>query len=172
MFMKVSFHLKEGKILILIDLNCKDRVSRGLSKTTQTHLGIEEVHHGFLCERERGDLKIISIDGETIKNTNMKQTWDTQMRFEPRFKKSNQYPVPHLCDTKGDVADVEPAGLPGHLAAHYRYWGGSNSQAIWSHGWQEGCGWDLACSWGAKTKTGDNLFSCLYWIVAWCTAAK
>lgn len=41
-------NLKEGKILILVDLHCKDRVSRGLSKTTQTHLGIEEVHHRLL----------------------------------------------------------------------------------------------------------------------------
>lgn len=40
--------LKEGKVLILVDLHCKDRVPRGLSKTTQTHLGIEEVHHGLL----------------------------------------------------------------------------------------------------------------------------
>lgn len=41
-------HLKEGKILILVYLYCKNRVSRGLSKTTQTHLGIKEVHHGLL----------------------------------------------------------------------------------------------------------------------------
>lgn len=61
-------------------------------------------------------------------------------------------PVPHLCDTKWDVAHIEPAGLPGHLAAHYRYRGGSNCQAIWSHGRQEGCGWNLARSWRAKRK--------------------
>lgn len=32
LFMRVSgSNLKEGKILILVDLHCKDRVSRGLS---------------------------------------------------------------------------------------------------------------------------------------------
>lgn len=53
--MKVFSHLKEGKILILVDLYCKDRVSRGLSKTTQTHLGIEEVHHGLLQRGQGGN---------------------------------------------------------------------------------------------------------------------
>lgn len=48
MLMRPLSHLKKGKILILVYLYCKDRVSRGLSKTTQTHLGIEEVHHGLL----------------------------------------------------------------------------------------------------------------------------
>lgn len=38
-------HLKEGKVLILIDLYCKNGIAGGLSKTTQTHLGIKEVHH-------------------------------------------------------------------------------------------------------------------------------
>lgn len=60
-------------------------------------------------------------------------------------------PVTHLCDTKGDIAHIEPTSLSGHLATHYRYWGWSNSQAIWSHGRQEGCSWDLACSWSVKT---------------------
>lgn len=55
-------------------------------------------------------------------------------------------PVSHLSDTKGDVAHIKPTGLSGHLAAHYWYRSGGNSQAIWSHGWQEGCSWDLACS--------------------------
>lgn len=53
MFRGVSgSNLEEGKILILVDLHCKDRVSRGLSKTTQTHLGIEEVHHRLLHRRK------------------------------------------------------------------------------------------------------------------------
>lgn len=55
MFIRILSHLKKGKILILVDLYCKDRVSRGLSKTTQTHLGIEEVHHGLLHNREENN---------------------------------------------------------------------------------------------------------------------
>lgn len=47
-------HLKEGKVLILVDLNCKNRVPRRLSETTQTHLGIEEVHHGLLQTTDKG----------------------------------------------------------------------------------------------------------------------
>lgn len=62
MFMRVLSHFKEGKIFILVDLYCKDRVSRGLSKTTQTHLGIEEVHHGLLHRREGGKLTVNNIN--------------------------------------------------------------------------------------------------------------
>lgn len=58
-------------------------------------------------------------------------------------------PLPYLCNAKRDVAHVKPSGLPGHLAAHNGHWGGGDGQAIWGHGWQEGCGWDLACSWRA-----------------------
>lgn len=62
------------------------------------------------------------------------------------WKISAIFPTTYLCDTKGDVTHIEPTGLSGHLAPHYRYRSGSDSQSIWSHGWQESCGWDLACS--------------------------
>lgn len=52
MFMGKLTHLKEGKVLILIDLYCKNGIAGGLSKTTQTHLGIKEVHHWLLNIRE------------------------------------------------------------------------------------------------------------------------
>lgn len=148
-------HLKEGKILILVDLYGKNRVSRGLSKTTQTHLGIEEVHHGFLHRGEGGNY-LFQLMVKWLKT----QGWNSHIKssngFIILYSKAKCCTVPHLCDTKGDVAHVESASLPGHLAAHYRYRGGSNSQAIWSHGWQEGCGWDLPCSWRAKPRTGNT----------------
>lgn len=53
-------YLKEGKVLILVDLNCKNRVARCLSETTQTHLGIKEVHHRLLQMKKKasyGNLK-------------------------------------------------------------------------------------------------------------------
>lgn len=66
-------NLKEGKILVLVDLHSKDRVSGGLSETTQTHLGIEEVHHRLLRRRVvvilRGDL----VNGKVVDHASMKQ---------------------------------------------------------------------------------------------------
>lgn len=69
--MKLSAsNLKEGKIFILVDLHCKYRVSRGLSKTTQTHLGIEEVHHRLLRRREGVNKREVNlIHGEVINKT-------------------------------------------------------------------------------------------------------
>ena len=90
--------------------------------------------------------KMCSINVEII----TKQRQNRLMRYFNVFRtldsKVKYCPVPHLCDTKGDIAHIEPTGLSSHLAPHYRYWGGSNSQSIWSHGRQEGSGWDLACS--------------------------
>ena len=56
----------------------------------------------------------------------------------------------YLCDSKGDVAHVEPAGLPGHLAAHHGHGGGGDRQAVWGHGREESCGRDLASSWRTR----------------------
>lgn len=53
MLIETLVNLKKGKIFILVYLNCKNRVPRGLSKTTQTHLGIEEVHHGLLHKEKQ-----------------------------------------------------------------------------------------------------------------------
>lgn len=50
-------YLKEGKVLILVDLNCKNRVARCLSETTQTHLGIKEVHHRLLQIKKKSELR-------------------------------------------------------------------------------------------------------------------
>lgn len=62
----------------------------------------------------------------------------------------------NLCDTKRDVADVQPTGLPGHLTAHDWYWGGCDSQAIGSHGGQEGCGWNLSRSWRGRKESKNS----------------
>ena len=45
-------NLKEGEVLVLVDLDCKDRVPGGLGQTPQTHLSVEEIHHRLL-HRER-----------------------------------------------------------------------------------------------------------------------
>lgn len=66
-------NLKEGKILVLVDLHSKDRVSGGLSETTQAHLGIEEVHHRLLCRRVAVILRRDSVNGEVVDHTSMKQ---------------------------------------------------------------------------------------------------
>lgn len=57
-FMQFSLsYLKEGKVLVLVDLNCKNRIARCLSETTQTHLGIKEVHHRLLQTGTKSKLR-------------------------------------------------------------------------------------------------------------------
>lgn len=129
-------HLKEGKVLILVDLNCKNRVPRRLSETTQTHLGIEEVHHGLLQTTDKGG-------GVKVRWISCQQSG----QFCQLSAEIHHVGAAHLCNPKRDVAHIESAGLSGHLAPHHRYGGGGHRQAVWSHGGKEGCGRDLACGW-------------------------
>lgn len=56
----------------------------------------------------------------------------------------------YLSDAKGDVAHVETAGLPGHLAPDHRHGRWGHGQTIRGHGGEEGGGWNLTRSFERK----------------------